>query len=78
MSMSKEERTVKLFDKEVMLSAFKPEQGETVFLTINPDKVDIETASQWGKYLSEMFPQNNIMIKLDGMTIESLMEDDLK
>lgn len=25
MSMSKEERTVKLFDKEVMLSAFKPE-----------------------------------------------------
>ena len=78
MSMSKEERTVKLFDKEVMLSAFKPEKGETVFLTIDPDKVDIEVASQWGKYLSEMFPQNNIMIKLDGMTIESLMEDDLK
>lgn len=78
MSMSKEERTVKLFDKEVMLSAFKPEEGETVFLTIDPDKVDIETASQWGKYLSEMFPQNNIMIKIDGMKIESLMEDDLK
>lgn len=76
--MSKEERTVKLFDKEVMLSAFKPEEGETVFLTIDPDKVDIETASQWGKYLSEMFPQNNIMIKIDGMKIESLMEDDLK
>ena len=78
MLMSKEERIVKLFDKEVMLSAFKPEYGETVFLTVDPDKVDIETASQWGKYLSEMFPQNNIMIKLDGMTIESLMEDDLK
>ena len=78
MSMSKEERTVKLFDKEVMLSAFKPEQRETIFLTINPDKVDLDVASQWGKYLSEMFPQNNIMIKLDGMTIESLMEDDLK
>jgi len=78
MSMSKEERTVKLFDKEVMLSAFKPEEGETVFLTIDPNKVDIETASQWGKYLSEMFPQNNIMIKIDGMKIESLMEDDLK
>ena len=78
MSMSKEERTVKLFDKEVMLSAFKPEQGETVFLTIDPNKVDIETASQWGKYLSEMFPQNDIMIKVDGMTVESLMEDDLK
>ena len=76
--MSKEERTVKLFDKEVMLSAFKPEQGETVFLTIDPDKVNIETASQWGKYLSEMFPQNDIMIKIDGMTIESSMEDDLK
>ena len=76
--MSKEERTVKLFDKEVMLSAFKPEQGETVFLTIDPNKVDIETASQWGKYLSEMFPQNDIMIKVDGMTVESLMEDDLK
>ena len=78
MLMSKEERTVKLFDKEVMLSAFKPEQGETVFLTIDPDKVNIETASQWGKYLSEMFPQNDIMIKIDGMTIESSMEDDLK
>ena len=78
MLMSKEERTVKLFDKEVMLSAFKPEQGETIFLTIDPDKVDLDTASQWGKYLSEMFPQNNVMVKLDGMTIESLMEDDLK
>lgn len=78
MLMSKEERIVKLFDKEVMLSGFKPEEGETIFLTINPDKIDIDVASQWGKYLSEMFPQNNIMIKLDGMTIESLMEDDLK
>lgn len=76
--MSKEKKIVKLFDKEVMLSAFKPEEGETIFLTIDPDKVDIETASQWGKYLSEMFPQNNIMIKIDGMKIESLMEDDLK
>lgn len=78
MLMSKEERSVKLFDKEVMLSGFYPQQGETIFLTIDPDKVDIEIASQWGKYLSEMFPQNNIMVKLDGMTIESLMEDDLK
>lgn len=76
--MSKEERTVKMFDKAVMLSGFYPKEGETIFLTIDPDKVDIEIASQWGKYLSEMFPQNNIMVKLDGMTIESLMEDDLK
>ena len=78
--MSKEKRTVKLFDKEVMLSAFKPEQGETIFLTVDLDKVDLETASQWGKYLSEMFPHNNVMIKLDGMTIESIsvVEDDLK
>lgn len=76
--MSKEERTVKLFDKEVMLSAFYPKPGETIFLTVDPDKIDLDTASQWGKYLSEIFPQNNIMVKLDGMTIESMMEDDLK
>ena len=78
MSMSKEERTVKLFDKEVMLSCFYPQQGETIFLTIDPDKVDIELASQWGKYLAELFPHNSVMIKLDGMTVESMMEDDLK
>lgn len=76
--MSKEERSVKLFDKEVMLSGFYPRQGETIFLTIDPEKVDIDLASEWGKYLSEMFPQNNVMIKLNGMTIESMMEDDLK
>ena len=78
MSMSKEERTVELFDKEVMLSGFKPKKGETIFLTINPDKVDIEVASQWGKYLSEMFPQNNVMIKTDGIILESVMKDNLK
>lgn len=76
--MSKEERTVKLFDKEVMLSAFYPKPGETIFLTVDLDKIDLDTASQWSKYLSEIFPQNNIMVKLDGMTIESMMEDDLK
>ena len=78
MWMSKEERSVKLFDKEVMLSGFYPKIGETIFLTIDPEKVDIELASEWGKYLAELFPQNNIMIKLNGMTIESMMEDDLK
>lgn len=76
--MCKEERTVELFDKEVMLSGFRPEYGETIFLTFNPDKVDLDVASQWGKYLSEMFPHNSVMLKLDGMTIESMMEDDLK
>ena len=76
--MSKEERTLELFDKEVMLSGFKPKEGETVFLTVDPDKIDIETASQWGEYLSEMFPQNNIMVKIDGMTIESLPKEDLR
>ena len=40
--MSKEERTVKLFDKEVMLSAFYPRPGETIFLTVDPDKIDLE------------------------------------
>ena len=76
--MSKEERTVEMFDKEVMLSGFYPKEGETVFLTIDPEKVDIELASEWGKYLAELFPRNNIMIKLNGMIIESMMEDDLK
>ncbi len=76
--MSKEERSVKLFDKEVMLSGFYPKFGETIFLTIDPSKIDIIEASAWGKYLAEMFPNNNVMIKLDGITVESMMEDDLK
>ena len=78
MLISKEERTVKMFDKEVMLSGFYPKEGETIFLTVDPEKIDIELASEWGKYFSELFPRNSIMIKLDGMTIESMMEDDLK
>ena len=76
--MSKEERSVKLFDKAAILSGFYPREGETVFLTIDPNKVDLDVASEWGRHLAELFPHNNIMIKLDGMTIESMMEDDLK
>ena len=78
MSMSKEERTVKMFDKAVMLSGFYPKEGETIFLTVDLEKIDIDLASEWCKYLAELFPQNNVMVKLDGMTIESMMEDDLK
>ena len=78
MLMSKEERTVKLFDKEVMLSGFYPKEGETIFVTIDTEKVDYINASEWCKYLHEIFPNNSIMIKPDGMTIESMMEDDLK
>ena len=78
MLMSKEERTVKLFDKEVMLSAFYPRPGETIFLTVDPDKIDLEEGCQYIKYLAEIFPNNNVMLKIDGMTIESMMEDDLK
>ena len=42
MLISKEERTVKMFDKEVMLSGFYPKEGETIFLTVDPEKIDIE------------------------------------
>ena len=76
--MSKEERTVKMFDKEVMLSGFYPKEGETIFLTVDPEKVDIELASEWGKHLAKLFPRNNVGVKLNGMTMESVMEDDLK
>ena len=76
--MSKVERAVKLFVKEVMLSAFYPKPGETIFLTIDPDKIDLEEGTWYIKYLAELFPNNNVILKIDGMTIESMMEDDLK
>ena len=76
--MYNREKFVRALGNRGVLSSFKPEKGETVILTIDPNKVDVETASQWGKFLGELYPENNVLIKLDGMTLESYMEDDLK
>ena len=75
--MSKEE-IVKVLDDYGVLSTFKPKEGETIFFTINPFKINTEDALEWMKIISHVYPKHQVIVKLDGMTLESLLEDDLK
>lgn len=75
--MSKE-NIIKVLDSYGVLSTFKPKKGETIILTIDPNKIDIITGREWLNLLGKLYPKNQVLIKLDGMNLESLMEDDLK
>jgi len=77
MSMSKEENITQIIDG-IYISTFKPKKEETIFVTIDIDKVDLDIAQTIFKVIAEMFPENNTILKTDGITIESILEDDLK
>lgn len=75
--MSKEENITQIIDG-IYISTFKPKKEETIFVTIDIDKVDLDIAQTIFKVITEMFPENNTILKTDGITIESILEDDLK
>ena len=75
--MSKEINKIEI-QKHIKLTTFRPKKGETIFVTIPPWEYDIEQAQMIFKAVQELFPDNNVMLKFDGITIESMMEDDLK
>ena len=72
--MSKE-KIVKVLDEYGVLSIFHPEKDDLIILTIDSNKVDITDASFWVKALSELYPYNGILVKLDGMYLETLEDD---
>jgi len=72
--MSKE-KIVKVLDEYGVLSTFHPEKDDLIILTVDSNKVDIESASFWVKALSELYPYNGVLVKLDGMYLETLEDD---
>ena len=72
--MSKE-KIVKVLDEYGVLSTFHPEKDDLIILTVDSNKVDIESASFWVKPLSELYPYNGVLVKLDGMYLETLEDD---
>lgn len=45
--MSKEKQITELFNKAVKLSTFSPDEGDSIFLTVDVNKIDAPTASEW-------------------------------
>ena len=72
--MSKE-KIVKVLDEYGVLSTFHPEKDDLIILTVDSNKADIESASFWVKVLSELYPYNGVLVKLDGMYLETLEDD---
>lgn len=72
--MSKE-KIVKILDEYGVLSTFHPEKDDLIILTVDSNKVDVCLAQLWSKILAELYPYNSILIKLDGMYLETLEDD---
>ncbi len=72
--MSKE-KIVKVLDEYGVLSTFHPEKDDLIILTVDSNKVDIIDSSFWVKALSELYPYNGVLVKLDGMYLETLEDD---
>lgn len=70
MQMSKE-KIVKVLDEYGIISTFHPKPSETIIITIDSKKVDIEFGARWVKALSEIYPYNTILLKVDGMFLET-------
>ena len=51
------------------LDVEKIQKGDTLFVTIDPNYIDIDIADQIAKSMIKTFPENNIICKLKGMEI---------
>lgn len=51
------------------LDVEKIQKDDTLFLTIDPDYIDIDIADKIAKSLINTFPENNVICKLKGMEI---------
>lgn len=72
--MSKE-KIVKVLDEYGILSTFHPEKDDLIILSVDSNKVDVYTAQTWCKILASLYPYHSILIKLDGMYLETLEDD---
>lgn len=72
--MSKE-KIVKVLDDYGVLSTFHPEKDDLIILTVDSDKIDVNTAALWSKMLASLYPHHSVLVKLDGMYLETLEDD---
>lgn len=72
-----EEQITEITDK-IRLSTFRPLVDETVIITLKPWEYNVDEAQQIFKVIQNAFPYNHCLLKFDGITLESLLEDDLK
>lgn len=77
MSISKEEKITQIIDG-IKLSTFSPKEGETIFITIDLNKIDLDMAQIVFEKIAELFPLHSVCLKTEGITLESQLEDDLK
>lgn len=47
----------------------KIQKEDTLFLTIDPDYIDLDLAGKIAKSIMKIFPKNNIVCKLKGIEI---------
>ena len=77
MSISKEENITQIIDG-IKLSTFSPKEGETIFITVDLNKIDLNMTQAIFKEIKKLFPFHNMCLKVDGIALESQTEDDLK
>ena len=75
--MSKEINKIEIQNR-IKITTFKPQEGETIFITLPLWEYDIEQSRTIFDAVKELFPNNNVMLKFDGITVESMMEDTTK
>lgn len=75
--MSKEINKIEIQNR-IKITTFKPQEGETIFITLPLWEYDIEQSRIIFDAVKELFPNNNVMLKFDGITVESMMEDTTK
>ena len=75
--MSKEEQITQIADN-IKLSTFTPEKEDTIFITFPPWEYTRNEQQIYLNAVSKVFPDNNVVLKFDGIMLESHIEDDLK
>lgn len=77
MLTSKEENITQVIDG-IELSTFSLEEGDTIFVTVDLNKINLDMAHTIFEKVVESFPSHNVYLKTDSITLESQLEDDLK
>ena len=55
----------------IIISKLNIKDGDTIFVTIDMDIWDIDTASEMCKIISKIFPNNNVVTTFKGIEISA-------
>lgn len=56
-------------DKYFDIDTKEIKSQETIFLTFDPDKIDVNEAYSYMKMIAKVFPKNNIIVRFIGIDI---------